>query len=187
MKYLHLKKIFFFIVISSLSLFLLIACGDKSNTQTNVEDYSISYSIPEFEFSGTKIVFTRNEKIDVKDKSFPFLFLPKLPTYIPNDFVRIYNFFEKDSILLNYENSEDKFLIYSSDLVIDNYTVRVPYKDIKVEELNISGIAADYIILNDKNVLSWFDETCMYSFTSNLSKEELIEIAKKNIAEKNNI
>lgn len=129
----------------------------------------------------TSIMFSKeDEDIHINSE-----FKPISPNYIPKGFKEIDKVESSIGLFIVYENDEYLQIRYSCD-EISNNSIILDTEDAQVEDININGFDAKYIVKDNIQQLLWNDNTSSYlidmesksSDMINNDKEELIKIAE---------
>lgn len=129
----------------------------------------------------TSIIFSKEDNSVSVDSKFK----PALPNYIPKGFKEIDKVESPIGLFIVYENDEYLQIRYSCD-EISNNSIILDTEDAQVEDININGYKAKYIVKNNIQQLVWNDSVSTYLIDMesknikmiNNDKEELIKIAE---------
>ena len=172
--YAYSKKIAIVFLIITMSAITLTMSVDA----VRVKVFSVITEIYE-EF--TSIIFSKEDDSVSIDNEFK----PALPNYIPKGFKEIDKVESSIGLFIVYENNEYLQIRYSCD-EISNNSIILDTEDAQVEDININGYKAKYIVKNNIQQLVWNDSVSMYLIDmesknikiTNNDKKELIKMAE---------
>ena len=129
----------------------------------------------------TSIMFSKeDENMSMNSK-----FKPVSPNYIPKGFKEIDKVESDIGLFIVYENDEYLQIRYSCDEISTN-SIILDTEDAIVEDINVNGYDAKYIVKDNIQQLLWNDNTSSYlidmesksSQMINSDKEELIKMVE---------
>lgn len=129
----------------------------------------------------TSIMFLKEDKDTSKDREFKAI----SPNYIPQGFKEVDKVDSPIGLFIVYENNEYLQIRYSCD-EISNNSIILDTENAIVEDININGYDAKYIVKDNIQQLLWNDNTSSYLIDMesknikmiNNDKKELIKIAE---------
>lgn len=129
----------------------------------------------------TSIIFSKEDNSVSVDSKFK----PALPNYIPKGFKEIDKVESPIGLFIVYENDEYLQIRYSCDEISTN-SIILDTEDAIVEDINVNGYDAKYIVKDNIQQLLWNDNTSSYlidmesksSQMINSDKEELIKMVE---------
>ena len=95
--------------------------------------------------------------------------------YIPNGFAVVENIRDGDHIFLEFKNQEQYFTLTIESV---NVLSNIDTEEVFIEKLTLNGIDTIFVDKDSVKTLIWSDDKHSYTVYGNISKNELIKIAK---------
>ncbi len=107
------------------------------------------------------------------------------PKYLPNTFKEVDRIDGFDEVFITYKNDIEEEIIYNYGKIVDGH-IQVDSENVKIENVSINDINAEYMSKGDTHNLIWNDKKYFYwiTFYTNSksnhrdTKKELIKIAE---------
>lgn len=97
------------------------------------------------------------------------------PTYIPEGFT-LFNKNIKGLVLIEYKKDRD-MILYSQQYV-ENISININTEDVQVQNMEMNELPAVFFSNQGFQNVIWYDDKYMYTVSSTLDKETVLEIAK---------